>query len=82
MWTSAELKERAKGALTGSYWKAFGISLILTIISGRGGGSPNSFNWRSDTRPEDFSVETWIVLKFSVFWRFSLGYSCLSWCLH
>ena len=39
MWTSAELKERAKVALTGTYWKAFAVSLILTFLSGGTSGS-------------------------------------------
>jgi len=42
MWTSSELKERAKGVLSGSYWKAFVVSLVLVgakaILSGIGGG--------------------------------------------
>lgn len=42
MWTSAELKERAKIALKGNYWKAFAISLILIVASGGGSGSSSS----------------------------------------
>jgi len=39
MWTNTELKQRAKVALTGTYWKAFAISLIIAFVSGGGGGS-------------------------------------------
>lgn len=44
MWTSAELKQRAKVALTGTYWKAFAISLIIAFVSGGGGGSGFNFS--------------------------------------
>ena len=47
MWTSAELKQRAKVALTGTYWKAFAISLIIAFVSGGGTGGysfTNGFN--------------------------------------
>lgn len=44
MWTSAELKQRAKVALTGTYWKAFAISLIIAFASGGGGGG-SGFNF-------------------------------------
>lgn len=37
MWTRSELKGRAKQALRATYWKAFLVSLILTMI---GGGIP------------------------------------------
>lgn len=57
MWTSAELKQRAKVALTGTYWKAFAISLIVTFIGGgSGGGFSNVFNWRNNSN--DFSSQT------------------------
>ncbi len=46
MWTSAELKERAKIALKGNYWKAFGVSLILVFLSGGSGGGGGS-SWRT-----------------------------------
>lgn len=38
MWSREELKTRAKEVLKVSYWKAFGVSLVLAIISGNGGG--------------------------------------------
>jgi len=44
MWTIGELKERAKMALTGSYWKAFGVSLILAFLTGGNGGGTGSFS--------------------------------------
>lgn len=34
MWTRKELKTRAKSALKGSYWKAFIVSLVLSIVNG------------------------------------------------
>ncbi len=48
MWTSAELKERAKIALKGNYWKAFGVSLILVFLSGGGGSGGGGSTWRNE----------------------------------
>lgn len=60
MWTSAELKQRAKVALTGTYWKAFAISLIIAFVSGGGGGGfnfTNSFsNFGDSSDADDFSI--------------------------
>ena len=39
MWSRSELKEKAKKALSGTYWKAFAISLILSLIGGGSSGS-------------------------------------------
>lgn len=38
MWTRAELKSLAKSSLKGNYWKAYLIGLVLTFLSGNGGG--------------------------------------------
>jgi len=35
MWTRAELKQRAKNVLRGSYWKAFLVSLVISFACGR-----------------------------------------------
>lgn len=42
MWTRRELKERAKAVLRRNYWKAFLISLVITIVSGGGSGGGSS----------------------------------------
>lgn len=42
MWTRSELKSRAKEVLKGTYWKAFLVSIILTIVNGGSGGSGGS----------------------------------------
>ncbi|MFW5996165.1 MAG: hypothetical protein ACOCQB_02735, partial [Halanaerobiaceae bacterium] len=34
MWTRFELKRRAKGVLSGNYWYAFVISLVIVITGG------------------------------------------------
>ncbi len=53
MWSRSELKERAKKALSGTYWKAFGISLLLTFFgggtSGGGGGGGFNFSFNDDS---------------------------------
>jgi len=43
MWTRAELKQRAKNVLRGSYWKAFLVSIVLSFAVG---GGNVSFNYR------------------------------------
>ncbi len=54
-WTRAELKDRAKEVLRGSYWKAFLVSFVLAIVgggipscsvnSGAGGGDESAGGW-------------------------------------
>lgn len=65
MWTTSELKERAKIALTGSYWKAVAISLILTFaVSGSRGGA--GFNYAgnfSSLSNQDMSKQEMIGLS-------------------
>lgn len=39
MWTSAELKARAKMALSGNYWKSFGVALVVSLLTGSGNSS-------------------------------------------
>jgi uncharacterized membrane protein len=39
MWSRSELKARAKEVLSGNYWKAFLISLVIAFATGGGGGS-------------------------------------------
>lgn len=57
MWSSSELKERAKIALTGSYWKALAVSLVLSFaLSGsRGGSGINYVSNGSNFLNEDIS---------------------------
>jgi len=59
MWTSAELKERAKVALRGTYWKAFAISLIVTFVSGGVGSGFSAFqefNGFDEVGTRDFHI--------------------------
>lgn len=39
MWTREELKYRAKNILRGNYWKAFLVSLVITLVAEGTGGS-------------------------------------------
>lgn len=41
MWIRAELKSRAKAVLSGNYWKAFLISLVIAVAGGNGSGGGN-----------------------------------------
>lgn len=43
MWTRAELKQRAKNVLKGTYWKAFLVSLLISFACG-GGSAGFNFN--------------------------------------
>ena len=61
MWTSAELKERAKVALTGNYWKAFGVSLILVFLTGGSGGSSGG-SWNNTMNGESLDPEVWFII--------------------
>jgi len=47
MWSRGELKQRAKNALRGTYWKAFIVSLVVSMIASGGGvgSSANFSNW-------------------------------------
>ena len=50
--TRANLKERARTVLRGSYWKAFLISIIVLITNGQTNGN-QGFNYRMNTHPND-----------------------------
>lgn len=52
MWIRGELKDRAKGVLKLSYWKAFGISLII-LIAGGSHSSRNGFNYKRNSYDHD-----------------------------
>lgn len=45
MWTRAELKTKAKAVLKITYWKAFLVSLLITIVGGNTNFNFPSFNW-------------------------------------
>ncbi len=47
MWDRAELKQKAKWVLAGSYWKAFLVSLVMGIVSGGSSNIGSGFNNRS-----------------------------------
>lgn len=53
MWSRKNLKDRAKAVLKVSYWKAFGISLIIAIIGGGSSGSHN-INWNSGNHTSQY----------------------------
>lgn len=42
MWTRGELKSRAKSVLSGTYWQAFLVSIVLGFAIGGGGGGGGS----------------------------------------
>ncbi len=39
MWDRVELKSLAKASLKNNYWNAFLVSLVLMLVTGRGGSS-------------------------------------------
>lgn len=53
MWSRGYLKSRAKDVLRDSYWKAFLVSLIVTILAGNGGAGSSSFNFRINSHDVD-----------------------------
>ncbi len=64
MWNRAELKIKAKAALTGSYWYAFLVSLVVTITGGNhyggGGGGASGASGSNGVEGNEFSL--WLVL--------------------
>ena len=48
MWLRGELKARAKNVLGWNYWKAFLVSLVISLAVGGGGGG-GSTNWRENS---------------------------------
>lgn len=82
MWTRAELKQRAKNVLRFNYWKAFLISLVISLASG-GGFTGRRSSTRSDwdlLRTLDtntiivFIIVFLLVLAFFLALRILLGY--------
>ncbi len=57
MWTSVELKDRAKMALSGNYWKSFGVALVVSLLTGSGNlsGSKESFSEYRDNGISGFT---------------------------
>ena len=53
MWSRKGLKDKAKAVLKVSYWKAFGVSLIIAIIGG-GNSGYHSFNWNSGNNTQQY----------------------------
>lgn len=53
LWTRAEIKERAKTALRGSYWKAFLVTIILLIAGAEGGSGGGSASGANNSRNMD-----------------------------
>lgn len=55
MWTRAELKDRAKVALSHAYWKLVLVGLIASVV-GTGYSSSINFNVSEETSPDIFST--------------------------
>src|SRR6056297_2768243 len=66
-WNRAELKARAKGDLSGSYWYAFLVSLLVAITGGShhwgGGGSAGG---TSGAGADEFSLWMGLLILFAV----------------
>jgi len=82
MWTRAELKQRAKIVLKSNYWKAFLISLVISLASG-GGSSGGRSRVKSDldfsrTLDKDtiivFIIVFLVIILFLLALRVLLGY--------
>lgn len=55
MWTRAQLKQRAKDVLRGSYWQALLVSFVVSIVvGGSGGGSGFRLNIQDYKRTRDW----------------------------
>lgn len=84
MWNRAELKGRAKNVLRSIYWKAFGISIVIALVSG-GGSSSGSSRSRSgnNNSASIFSNESFaapllfgtiVLLMLLIAFRIIIGY--------
>lgn len=75
MWTRAELKQRAKNVLRFNYWKAFLISLVISLVSGSGGGGGrSSLGSKVDfPRSSDTGTIIVVVIVFLLFLLFALA---------
>lgn len=60
MWTRAELKDRAKAALSNGYWKLVLVGFIASIATGSGSSSSSSDS--SESVPSDFVNELLVML--------------------
>ena len=74
MWIRRELKERAKAVLSGNYWKAFLISIVIALASGGssggGGGSGGSSNYSTNYNPPgliDLNILPFVILFVMIF---------------
>ncbi len=67
-WNRAELKARAKGDLSGSYWYAFLVSLLITITGGshHWGGGGGSAGGSSGVGSDEFSLGMAVLVIFVV----------------
>ncbi len=90
MWERKKLKAQAKDVLRFSYWQAFLVSFVLSLISGGGGGSGVNFslNLPSGTTdsgasifaPSEWDLELWIpfivigIFIFAVVLLFSIAF--------
>lgn len=79
MWTRMELKSRAKKALGGNYWPAFGISLVI-LLSGSS-SLLNGSSWRESSNEmtlrlpfEMVAVIIGFGVLFSMAYRLFVGY--------
>jgi len=69
MWCRKELKDRAKGVLSGIYWKAFGISLVIALAGGSNGWSGGNSYHSNDSRDHFYSN---IHNEYFTNWNFAL----------
>lgn len=80
MWNRQELKSLAKSSLKDNYWKAFLIGLVLTFISGNGGGGGSSGR-AGESAGEyvrynpDIIIIAFAILILAIAYRILLGYS-------
>ena len=67
-WNRVELKARAKGDLSGSYWYAFLVSLLVAITGGshHWGGGGGSAGGTSGAGSDEFSLWMGLLILFAV----------------
>ncbi|MPM19057.1 hypothetical protein SDC9_65475 [bioreactor metagenome] len=75
MWDRVELKSLAKASLKNNYWYAFLVSLVLMLVTGRGGSSRGEDTGEYLARHPEYYMIFLVVVTLLLVFRILVGYS-------
>ncbi|WP_312832371.1 DUF975 family protein [Sedimentibacter saalensis] len=75
MWDRVELKSLAKASLKNNYWNAFLVSLVLMLVTGRGGSSRGEDTGEYLARHPEYYMIFLVVVTLLLVFRILVGYS-------